>query len=299
MSSPHAGQQTVSLVSDHQVVVLDTDLAYDPDDVTNLIAAARLVRRLVVITADEVRGWRARATRAVLDSIGRGDVPVIAGIDLGSDRFVLDPEVCQAFPQPPSIDLIDGVTGICESTSEPVIWVGCGPMTNLAEILTATPDLAEQLLVTQMGGWLDPARYRNPHKASHNFHTDERSAGVAMRMCHHLRLVLSEHTGVPETLVTSDSPLYRRFAAPDAPAWATIPAANFDAWFARRPGSWMHDPLTLAAALGLPFVTFRDERVHIARDARLHRDPRGRNIPISDTVDYPSYMSWLTDTVRP
>lgn len=286
-------------VFDRQTVVLDTDLLFDPDDVTNLIAAARTIQHLVVVTADEVGGWRARAARGVLDAIGRTDVPVIEGVDLGNDQLILDPQTRDELPQPPKIDLVDGIRDICDNTSEQVIWVGCGPMTNLAEILESTPDLAEQLLVTQMGGWLDPTRYRNPDKASHNLRIDERSAGVALRMCHHLRLVLSEHTGVPQTRITRDSLLYRRFAAPDAPAWATMAAANFDGWFTHRTGSWMHDPLTLAAILQMPFITFGEERIRIERDVRLYRDPQGRTIRVSDTVDYPAFMNWLTDTVCP
>jgi hypothetical protein len=71
-------------------------------------------------------------------------------------------------------------------------------------------------------------------------------------------------------------------------------AANFDAWFERRSGSWMHDPLTLAAALGEPFVTFAPERIQIAADTRLYRDPDGRDIEISVAVDYSAFATWLT-----
>jgi inosine-uridine nucleoside N-ribohydrolase len=47
-----------------------------------------------------------------------------------------------------------------------VTWVGCGPMSNLAAVLTIAPYLSEQIAVTQMGGWLSPERYRDPRRAT-------------------------------------------------------------------------------------------------------------------------------------
>ncbi len=285
---------------DRRRVVLDTDVFYDPDDIVNLILAARLVQSLVVVTSDEVRGWRARGARAVLDSLGRTDVPVIEGIDLHSDRFMLDRKICADFPPVAPINLIDGITSICNSTSDRVLWVGCGSLTNLAEVITAAPELTDQLQVVQMGGWIDPKRYRDPSRTSHNFRIDPRAAGLALRMFPDLRLVLSEHTGVPQMLITGDSPLYQRLAAPGMPEWAALAASNFDAWFERRlGGSWMHDPLTLAAALGAPTITFRHERLHIAPDARLYRDLHGRDIEVTDTVDYDPIEAWIQTATCP
>jgi inosine-uridine nucleoside N-ribohydrolase len=285
-------------VFDGRTVILDTDVLYDPDDIVNLVIAARTVKDLVVITADEVDGWRARGALALLASLGRSDVPVIEGLGLDSDRLALDPEIMETFPEAPKIHILEAIPDICDAVTDPVLWVGCGPMTNLANLFETFPHLAEKLDVVQMGGWLDPARYRNPDRASHNFHTDIRAAGVTLRMCHHLKLMLSEHTGVPETRITPDSPLYQRLAAPDAPAWAGLVAANFDAWFKRRPGSWLHDPLTLAAALGEPFVSFAPERIQIAADTRLYRHPDGRDIEISVAVDYPAFMTWLSTMMQ-
>ncbi|MBF6340900.1 hypothetical protein IU450_34170 [Nocardia abscessus] len=77
----------------------------------------------------------------------------------------------------------------------PVRWVGCGPMAELAAVLTAAPEYAEQVVVTQMGGWLD--HYRDFERASHNIRTDMSSADLALRKLPRPRLVLSEHTRDP------------------------------------------------------------------------------------------------------
>ncbi|MEV0766235.1 nucleoside hydrolase [Nocardia sp. NPDC050435] len=284
------------------MTIVDTDIFHDPDDAIMLITAARTVESLIVVTADEVPapdsgdGLRARAARLLLDGLGRHDVPVITGASLGGHRISLDHALLAELPRAPRFDLDDlrdRLRARIEQTTQPVRWLGCGPMTNLAELLLAAPDLAEQIELVQMGGWLDPARYRHPDRASHNLHADPTSAGTVLRMLPNVRLVLSEHTAAEQIRVGPQWPLYQRLTGPNAPAWAQLPGANFAIWCLTRSGSWMHDPLTLSAALDLGFVRFRPERIRIACDARLSRDPAGRAVQVSDSVDYDSFLAWL------
>ncbi|MGX1778581.1 nucleoside hydrolase [Nocardia brasiliensis] len=287
-----------SALADDRVVVCDSDIFHDPDDAIMLIAAARTWKRLVVVTADEVitpdgaDGLRARATRALLDALGRPDVPVIAGRGLGGYRMTLDYETLARLPEAPRIDLVDGLRAVFEETTEQVVWLGCGPATNLTALLSAAPHLAEQIELVQMGGWIDPVGYRDPSRASHNLRVDTVSAGIALRMCCTPRLVLSEHTGVEQIRVRPDWPLYQRLTGPQAPEWARLPGANFAIWCLTRDGSWMHDPLTYAAALRM-FVSFQERRVRMASDGRLYLDPDGHLMQLSDTVDYDAFLSWL------
>ncbi|QBS41328.1 nucleoside hydrolase [Nocardia sp. CS682] len=283
------------------LVILDTDIGYDPDDFVALALAARTVPDLAVVTADETLGRRARLARRALDALDRPEVPVITGVDFGgSHRFVMEDHPCR----PPAgrdergdavTGLIDAVAGVCESTTGPIFWVGMGPMTNLALIVSSLPDLADRLIVTQMGGWLD--HYRDTTRATHNLHTDTSSAGLALRAVQNPRLVLSDFTNSPHIDVTAESALLRHLRSETATEWQQLLAANFRAWFARRSGSWMHDPLTLSAALDLAFVSFRPERIRIARDARLYRDPHGRPIDVACAVDYPEFLEWMHETL--
>jgi inosine-uridine nucleoside N-ribohydrolase len=171
-----------------------------------------------------------------------------------------------------------------------------GPMTNLAAVVSYEPHMAERVTVTQMGGWLD--HYRDTSRASHNFHTDPASAGLALRVTRKPRLVLSEVTNSPHIRVTPEWALLRNLRSSTTAPWAHLLTANFDAWFTRRPGSWMHDPLTLSAALGLPFVTFTSERIRIAPDARLYRDPDGHLMDVACAVDYDAFLEWMHEGVH-
>lgn len=116
-----------------------------------------------------------------------------------------------------------------------------------------------------------------PHTASadttHNLHTDIPSAAWALRMVHRPRLVLSEHTAVPQLRITAEHPLYRRVSAPGAGSSAEVLADGLGTWFGYQrgrgldQGSWMHDVLTLAAALDLPFVPFTPACVSVRTHA--------------------------------
>ncbi|WP_435590815.1 nucleoside hydrolase [Nocardia sp. bgisy118] len=288
------------------LVILDTDIGYDPDDLVALVIAARKVPHFAVITADETCGRRASLARHVLDLLDRTDVPVIAGLDLGGEhRFLGDRG--QGAPRHPDTtgeELLDRLerfntelTRLFATATGSIRWVGTGPMTNLNAVISNVPDMADRLTVTQMGGWID--HYHNKTRASHNFHTDPASAGLTLRALPTLRLVLSEHTNSPYIQITSDWALVRRLSAWSAPAWAHLLATHFCMWFARQPGSWMHDPLTLSAALDLPCVTFRREPIRIGRDARLHHDPDGRPIEFSCAVDYDGFLDWMHQAVCP
>ncbi|MEU6191923.1 nucleoside hydrolase [Nocardia sp. NPDC047038] len=154
-------------------IILDTDIGGDPDDAFALTCAARVPELALVVTADEVRGKRACLARHLLDLVGRHDVPVIRGADLGNTRYWsaegLIPDHIATQPS----DVLAAVGALCASTDGPVRWVGCGPLTNLANILRTSPKVAEQLVVTQMGGVLS---YPNPARAEHNFRLDPEAA---------------------------------------------------------------------------------------------------------------------------
>lgn len=282
-------------------VLLDTDIGHDLDDALALWAATRFIRNLAVLTNDETEDHqRAQLAREQLDRLGRHDVPVIAGRPLpGAEKsFVMDGLVTN--DRPVSTDVVDYVAGACESSTQPLIWVGLGPASNFADVIVARPDLIPQLNLTMMGGWLDT--YRRPDRASHNPRMDPSSFGLAMCAAHQPRLVFSTHTNVDALAITPASDLYAWLTMPQAPPEFDLIAANATRWFDRRsrrspndqPSSWMNDPLTLAAALGVPVVDFVTEKVRIERDARMYRDPNGCDIQVSTRIDSPTFLTWIS-----
>jgi inosine-uridine nucleoside N-ribohydrolase len=150
-----------------------------------------------------------------------------------------------------------------------------------------------------MGGAL---RYHDPDSAEHNIHLDVAGARAVLRAVADGALgtpefVSADVTFTPRIAITAHSPLYAALRAPDASAWARLLADHLDRWFARfYPDTMQHDPLTLTAALGLPFVASEHLPVELDEIGRTTRTPEGRGTPVrwSVSADYDPFLAWLT-----
>ncbi|MBB5835423.1 nucleoside hydrolase [Kribbella italica] len=274
-------------------MIVDTDAGGDPDDSVAIVAAARSVPELaLVVTSDEYGGERARFVRHLLDLAGRPEVPVVAGAELQDDPlYFVDGLFPQDVPKQ-SEDLLGAVETVCASTPGPVRWVGMGPLSNLAALQEARPELVAKMVVTQMGGAVN---YRDPSRAEHNFRMDP---AAVTRMLPVLELsvptfVVSEVTFNPAMEILPASPIYRKWTEAGSPPWAPVLRAHLDRWMQRYPASMQHDSLTLAAAVLWPGVRFVRERVALDPLARMTVDAEGIEIALSIGADYESFMGWL------
>ncbi len=106
--------------------------------------------------------------------------------------------------------------------------------------------------------------------------------------------MLWDTTFTSEIEITKDSEVWRKISAPEAPAWAKLVASNMAQWFDRfHPGTIQDDVLTLAAALQLPFVALRRERVVLDGIGRMTTAPDGNLVRLSVKADYPAFRAWL------
>ena len=282
-------------------LIIDTDLGGDADDAIALAAAAHSLPELaLVITTDEIRGERARFARHLLDELGRPEVPVVAGAELGNTRyFCVEGLTPTSIEQQPT-DVHRAVNDLLAATTGPLRWVGMGPMTNLHRLLRGDAALAQRLQVTQMGGAIN---YRNPTQAEHNFRLDPDAARHAVAALTDLTLVTSDVTFTDQLAIDTTSAIYRSLTQPHAPDWATLIREHLDRWFARfHPATMQHDALTLSAAMRLPFVTLTHATVTLDPRARMRADPDGVPVWMSTRALYPQFMDWLArqlDRPRP
>jgi inosine-uridine nucleoside N-ribohydrolase len=282
-------------------VIIDTDIGGDVDDALAVVAAARRVPELtLVVTADEVGGERARFARHLLDLLDRREVTTVAGRSLGGSRYFCVEDLVPAEVPAQPADLVAAVRLVCAETEGPVRWVGLGPLTNLAAVLAEAPELAARLRVTQMGGAL---RHLEPTGAEHNIHLDPPGARAVLRAVTDGTLATPEFvsadvTFTPRIAVTATSPLYARFRAEGAPAWAGLLADHLDRWFDRfYPDTMQHDALALSAALGLPFVDSAPLPIEIDATGRTTHAPGGTVLRWSRSAAYEPFMAWLTDAL--
>lgn len=278
-------------------MIIDTDLGGDPDDTVALVVAARRVPELrLVLTSDEYGGERARLVRYLLDEIGRPDVRVVAGSDLGNDRMWMMDGVCPADVPRQDNDVVGAVGEVCSGIEGRIRWVGMGPLSNLALLQREAPVLIPRMAVTQMGGAIN---YRDPSRAEHNFRVDP---DAAIRMLPELgrwnpTFVMSDVTFNPAMEITQESALYQRWGRSDAQSWERVLREHFDRWMVKYPGSMQHDSLTLAAAMLWPGVRFVRERVVLDDIARMSVNADGAEIAMSVSADYAAFMRWLEDAL--
>ncbi|MGW7685345.1 nucleoside hydrolase [Kribbella sp. NPDC054772] len=278
-------------------MIIDTDLGGDPDDTVALIVAARKVPELrLVVTSDEYGGERARLVRYLLDLVGRPDVRVVAGSDLGNSRMWVMDGVCPPEVPRQDPDVVGVIDEVCAGIEGQIRWVGMGPLSNLARLQREEPLLVPRFVVTQMGGAIN---YRDPSRAEHNFRVDPEAA---IRMLPELGLwnptfVVSDVTFNPAMEITAESALYQRWGQPDARPWERVLREQFDRWMAKYPGSMQHDALTLAAALLWPGVRFVREHVALDDIARMSLNEGGSEISMSISADYAAFMRWLTEAL--
>lgn len=285
-------------------VCICTDVGYDPDDLLALILAAIALPLRLVVTSDEFGGGeRARLARYLLNLCGRTGVVVVAGkeIEGAHARWVCDGLVPADFP-PPSLSIngsiVESVRAVLGDNHR-AAWLGIGPLTNLAWVHKAAPELARRLEITLMGGGLAEF-YRDPSRASHNPRLDPASAlAVWTARDLDLSLVTSDITYTPQTEITRDSKIFQLLAANNTPPWAQLVAAGYSRWFARKhEGSKAADPLALTALAGQRFVTFENKRVAIDERARMQLDPSGIEMRMSTGADYDRFLAWITMVVQ-
>ena len=150
-------------------IILDCDPGHD-DALAIVLALARPELRLLAITTVAGNAPLDRTTRnalRVLTLLGRADVPVAAGADR---PLVRDPWVPVEFhgdsgldgadlPEPAvgPLDLtaVELTARLLRDAGEPVTLVATGPLTNVALLLRAAPELYERIAaISLMGGSL-------------------------------------------------------------------------------------------------------------------------------------------------
>ena len=274
-------------------LIIDTDIGDDPDDTVALVIAARTEPALaLVVTSDERDGMRARFARQLLDRLDRPDVAVVAGEQIaptGSGLCVRDLIDSHVVRQPTAV--ADAVSAVIDRTTGPVRWVGLGFLSNLASLCEHRADLAERLVVTQMGG----ALARDPGRPEFNFGGDPRATRTVIAIHTRLTLVIADLTYQPPMQVQPESHLIAGLAAAAPGTWPYLVREQFRSWFAIPKLSFLHDPLALSVALGQGFVTFDRARISLDEVGRMSLDPNGREIWVSGTVDYEPFRAWLSE----
>ena len=277
-----------------RAIVIDTDPGQD-DALALLLAFAHreaLDIRLISTVAGNVALplTTANALR-IRDLAGRGDVPVMAGMDrplmvpLETADYVCGPDGLSGAGLPPAASAIqpghavEAIIARCRNAGEAGITLCVlGPLTNIAMALRLAPDIVANIReLVIMGGAM--ALGNITPAAEFNFYVDPHAAAIVMEC------------GVPITLFGLHV-THQAIASPEEIArLAALPGASAKAVHGMltrpRPGGLgttghpMHDPCVIAYLLWPELFTGRDCHVQV----ELSESVRGRS-----TIDWNGRM---------
>lgn len=269
---------------------LDTDLGTNPDDLAALalVLAHPEADLVAVTTVDDADGARADLVRHCLRLAGRADVPVADPRSGDADRL------------------------LAAAVGSGTAVVAIGPLTNLARLEEDRPGTLAAARVVAMGGWLHPLGPGRPDWGpgrDSNVVADPAAARVVLGRAGALTLVTLADT-VRATLRAGDLTRLRaagplaRLLAEQVPAHAVsrglTALAQGHAGLPDDLALFLHDPLTVAVALGWPGVSLTAARVRpepADGGLRLVPDESGREVTVVDEVDGPAFVAWWLDLV--
>lgn len=252
-----------------------------------------------------------RNSLAVLDLFGRPDIPVFRGFDTprASDTFSLLPvifdihgrngvgnvEIPDAPRAPETGSAVDFIIDAAHKYGPELLYVPTGPLTTLAAVLDAEPDIAQTgMQVTLMGGALTvPGNVSSCAEA--NISNDPEAADVVFR------------SSLPTTMIGLDVTLQAMLPKTETAAWRALgtPAATFladmtdfyiDFYVGRDPymkGCSLHDPLAVGSAIDPRLVGCVD--INLMVD--LAGAERGRTIGNPELLSDPHKTSKAAVTV--
>lgn len=255
-------------------VVLDTDIGGDVDDVLALAFCALHpgIELRCVTTVNGDTHSRARLARALLDLLGRPEVPVAAGASLGLSgdaspgmpaslrhgRALVESTALST--EPASAVLVDALEG----ADRPVEVCVIGAATNVAATLAARPELVSRVAaVNLMGGHLGSVPAEPAESYEYNVSCDPLAVAVLWALPVPLRLVPLD---VTRTLVlTPDDRAAIAGAAPHGGVFDSLMKEHLAAEAASsrhagEPAVRLHDPLTVVGLI-VPEVETLEHRM--------------------------------------
>ncbi|MCH8289494.1 nucleoside hydrolase [Candidatus Poribacteria bacterium] len=293
-----------------QKIILDTDIGDDIDDALALTFAIMSgeIELLGVTTVFKNAAQRAELACCVLETLGRPDIPVYAGIGKTLLQSIPDWERVAANHHPRQMDIlkkqqpsikpqperaVDFIIETIMAGDGDITLVPIGPLTNIAVAFITEPHLAEKAKICMMGGTTDRVQ------PEWNALCDPEATRVVFG------------TGVPITMVGLDVTTKCVMTCDQV---KTIGAVNrpinqicFDLihlWGGDNPEPrpTLHDPLAVAMMIDSTFCQQREMRIEVETRADHLRGAtvpvRGEpNTSVCVDVDAERFMSYFVKTL--
>ena len=147
-----------SPVASPQLVILDTDIGDDIDDAFALALALRSpeLKILGVTTAFGDTELRARLVSRYLSAVGRGDIPVAAGVETKTDNVLTQAAYARRSPELVHGDGVGFLLSQIRAHPGEITLIAIGPLFNVQAAIERDPGTFRKLKrVVMMGGSID------------------------------------------------------------------------------------------------------------------------------------------------
>ena len=270
--------------------IIDTDAGFAPDDTIALLLALNSpeLNLKLVVTGDEVAGKRYRFVRHFLELAGREDLRVVEGIDQNHHDFLAH-EFIQDFTYPLDMDYLGEMKKVVDA-SERVKYIGMQGFTNLANYFQAYPADISKFDIFQMGG---SVKYvRRPGWIEHNMSLDPKAAREVLRSGTNVHLITADTTFQPEYEMHATTPFFQKLVRSRHPLHQLVVQQCVDWYEAKEQRPFIHDPVTVAAALQQGVVEYYfPQTVEVSSTGQLSEVEEGPKIYIS-RADSHNWKIW-------
>ncbi len=280
-------------------IILDTDIGYDPDDLFALLFLQKLVGDdlSLIITANEYQSNRLQFLGKILRETNSPFQSVAKGNSLGLEKFTVGTLLTDKYYYPDDLGDYKKQMASTINFFDKTIYIGIGGFTNLAKFIDDYPAEAKKMKIFLMGGSLNYERYEN--WIEYNVKIDPVSAEKVINADLDITLIMAQTTHNPLYEVTQDSSLYKKLKKSTLTIHKLL-CDHCDLWFQKREfkhGTSMHDPLTVATALGYDFVGLHQTKVSI-KNNKFVLDENGHEIKYSAKHSKAQeFMDFLEETL--
>lgn len=175
-------------------ILIDCDPGHD-DAIALMLAAASPEVELVGVTTVAGNATVDKTTRnalAVLELIGRTDLPVATGSDIPLERDLVTaeyvhgatgldgPEISEPTTRPHELGAVAFLAQILAASDQPITLIPVGPLTNIAKLIAAHPELVKRIeRIVLMGGSIGLGNITPA--AEFNIYVDPEAADLVFR----------------------------------------------------------------------------------------------------------------------
>jgi inosine-uridine nucleoside N-ribohydrolase len=271
-------------------IILDTDIGTNPDDLFGLLILFHVpnVHLRLVITGNGYPTERARLVQKILDNEKRNDTIVCSGNPTGHVDFNGTPFI-DGYAPSISPDYIAAIKQIID-TYENVVYINIQGCSNLSKFITSHPGYKGRLHVYHMG--MTTKGFEDFISGGTNMEADLLAARHVYQSGIDLKVVGS-HTTINDALrVHPETALYKKLQV-GAHSNHKLLLEHLHEYNKRR-NIWpaLHDPLTVAVALGNKFVEFEEVEVEFNSEGKYRKGTGTKIIlskPESKAEEFMSY----------